>query len=143
MLTSMLAASVMMAPVQLDMKDVSINVPKIAKARDVPSAVPEVDLHWMNMEGEHFYFTQLTWGELNVEKKHGRVVFLKVTSELMRDRWDGAFGRMGLSAAGVRAEERTTDTGGRMLVLSNVKGIPEGMPVCWVPGSLYVGTCLK
>jgi hypothetical protein len=140
MLTSLLAATVLAAPLQMDMKNTSISVPKIAKSA---SALPAIDLDWKNMEGEHFYFCQLNWGEVNVESKYGKVCFVKVTSEEMRDSWSGAFGRMGLSTSGVRTEERQTDTGGRMLVLSNVKGIPASMPVCWVPGSLYVGTCLK
>lgn len=140
MLTCMVAAAVMAAPVQMDMKDVSISVPKIAKS---VAALPEVDLHWKNMEGEHFYFSQLKWGEVNVETKDGEVCFVKVTSPMMQDSWDGAFGRMGLSTSGVRADEKTTHTGGKMMYLRNVKGIPAGMPVCWVPGSLYVGECLK
>lgn len=139
MLTSMLAAALG----QMDMKDTSINIPAIVASHNPADALPAVDMHWMNMEDEHFYFCQLKMGEVNVEKKGSKVVFVKVTSPMMKDRWDAAFSRLGLSTSGVKAEEKKTHTGGRMLYLRNVKGVPADMPVCWVPGSLYVGKALK
>lgn len=138
MMTSTLLALAIAAPGGFD-NHVQANIPKLAKAGNVRSAMPDLDLFLSNTDNEQFYFAELKMGQLNVEAKNGKVAFIHVASEDLRSDWRGGFSKLGLSTNGVTTEKVASDPKGQMMWLKNVKGIPKGMPVCWVPGSLYVG----
>ncbi len=138
MMTTTLLALAIAAPVGFD-NHVQVNIPKLAKAGNVRAAMPDLDLFLSNTDNEQFYFAELKMGQLNVEAKSGKVAFIHVASEDFRSDWRAALPKVGLSASNVTTEKVASDPKGEMLWLKNIKGIPKGMPVCWVPGSLYVG----